>query len=459
MNTTAATQRRYFGTDGMRGRVGDSPITPDLILKLGWAAGRTLAKADGARGERPAVLIGKDTRISGYLLEAALEAGLSAAGVDVYLCGPLPTPAIAYLTRALRLSAGIVISASHNPFDDNGIKFFSGGGAKLADDVELAIEAEMEQPLTCAPSAELGKAFRVSDAAGRYIEFCKSTFPNELDLRGCKIVVDCAHGAAYHVAPPVFHELGADVIAVGDTPNGTNINAGVGATHPEFLARQVRLHGADYGVALDGDGDRLVMADSEGRLYDGDQLLYVIARDYQRRGVLTGGVVGTLMSNLGFEQALTRMGIRLLRAKVGDRYVLEQLLKRGWQLGGENSGHLICLDKHTTGDATVAALAVLRALIEQRATLADATEPVTLFPQRLINVPVKRGWDWRGSTEAAAAERSAVEALGASGRVLLRPSGTEPVLRVMVEARERAMADTHAETLAHAIAAAAGQAL
>jgi phosphoglucosamine mutase len=459
MNTTSGTQRRYFGTDGMRGRVGDSPITPDVILKLGWAAGRTLAKADGARGERPAVLIGKDTRISGYLLEAALEAGLSAAGVDVYLCGPLPTPAIAYLTRALRLSAGIVVSASHNPFDDNGIKFFSGGGAKLADDVELAIEAEMEQPLACAPSAELGKAFRVSDAAGRYIEFCKSTFPNELDLRGCKIVVDCAHGAGYHVAPPVFHELGADVIPVGDTPNGTNINAGVGATHPEFLAEQVRLHGADYGVALDGDGDRLVMADSEGRLYDGDQLLFVIARDYQRRGVLTGGVVGTLMSNLGFEQALTRMGIRLLRAKVGDRYVLEQLLARGWQLGGENSGHLICLDKHTTGDAIVAALAVLRALIEQRTTLAEATGPVTLFPQRLINVPVQRGWDWHGSTAATAAERVAVEALGTSGRVLLRPSGTEPVLRVMVEARERALADAHAETLALAIAAAAGQAL
>jgi phosphoglucosamine mutase len=459
MNTTSGTQRRYFGTDGMRGRVGDSPITPDVILKLGWAAGRTLAKADGARGERPAVLIGKDTRISGYLLEAALEAGLSAAGVDVYLCGPLPTPAIAYLTRALRLSAGIVVSASHNPFDDNGIKFFSGGGAKLADDVELAIEAEMGQPLVCAPSAELGKAFRVSDAAGRYIEFCKSTFPNELDLRGCKIVVDCAHGAGYHVAPPVFHELGADVIPVGDTPNGTNINAGVGATHPEFLAEQVRLHGADYGVALDGDGDRLVMADSEGRLYDGDQLLFVIARDYQRRGVLTGGVVGTLMSNLGFEQALTRMGIRLLRAKVGDRYVLEQLLARGWQLGGENSGHLICLDKHTTGDAIVAALAVLRALIEQRTTLAEATGPVTLFPQRLINVPVQRGWDWHGSTAATAAERVAVEALGTSGRVLLRPSGTEPVLRVMVEARERALADAHAETLARAIATAAGQAL
>ncbi len=308
MNDIASQQRRYFGTDGMRGRVGDPPITPDLILKLGWAAGRTLAKSDGARGERPAVLIGKDTRISGYLLEAALEAGLAAAGVDVYLCGPLPTPAIAYLTRALRLSAGIVISASHNPFDDNGIKFFSGGGAKLPDDVELDIEREMDQPLVCAPAADLGKAFRVGDAAGRYIEFCKSTFPNERDLRGCRIVVDCAHGAGYHVAPPVFHELGADVIPVGDSPNGTNINADVGATHPAFLAEQVRAHGADYGVALDGDGDRLVMADSDGRLYDGDQLLYVIARDYQRRGALTGGVVGTLMTNLGFEQALSQNG-------------------------------------------------------------------------------------------------------------------------------------------------------
>jgi phosphoglucosamine mutase len=459
MNDTTSQQRRYFGTDGMRGRVGDAPITPDVILKLGWAAGRTLTKADGARGERPAVLIGKDTRISGYLLEAALEAGLSAAGVDVYLCGPLPTPAIAYLTRALRLSAGIVISASHNPFDDNGIKFFSGGGAKLPDDVELAIEREMEQPLACAAAAELGKAFRVGDAPGRYIEFCKSTFPNERDLRGCKIVVDCAHGAGYHVAPPVFHELGADVIAVGDAPNGININADVGATHPSFLAGQVLAHGADFGVALDGDGDRLVMADREGRLYDGDQLLYVIARDYQRRGALTGGVVGTLMSNLGFEQALSRMGIRLVRAKVGDRYVLEQLLARGWQLGGENSGHLICLDKPRTGDAIIAALAVLRAVIEQRATLAEAAAPVTLFPQRLINVPVQRGWDWRASSAVVSAERTAISSLGSAGRVLLRPSGTEPVLRVMVEARERALADEHAETLAHAIATAAGQAL
>ncbi|MHB8725075.1 MAG: phosphoglucosamine mutase [Casimicrobiaceae bacterium] len=459
MSKSSGKQRRHFGTDGVRGRVGEDPITPELILKLGWAAGRTLAAGDGARGERPAVLIGKDTRISGYLLEAALEAGLAAAGVDVYLCGPLPTPAIAYLTRALRLSAGIVISASHNPFDDNGIKFFSQRGAKLPDEVELAIESAMDAPLICAPPAELGKAFRVGDAAGRYIEFCKSTFPNELDLRGLKIVVDCAHGAAYHVAPPVFHELGADVIAVGDAPNGTNINDRVGATHPEHLAAQVRAHGADLGIALDGDGDRLVMADRDGRLYDGDQLLYVIALDYQRRGVLAGGVVGTQMSNLGFEQALADAQISLVRARVGDRYVLEQLMERGWQLGGENSGHLICRDKHTTGDAIVAALAVLRALIEQKTTLADAAKAVALFPQRLINVPVRRGWDWRGSAAVKRAERAAVAELGDAGRVLLRPSGTEPVLRVMVEARERSMADGHAEALAHAIAKAAGQAL
>jgi phosphoglucosamine mutase len=451
-------KRRYFGTDGIRGRVGESPITPDVVMKLGWAAGRTLARADGARGERPALLIGKDTRISGYLLEAALEAGLSAAGVDVYLCGPLPTPAIAYLTRALRLSAGIVISASHNPFDDNGIKFFSGAGAKLPDDVELAIEREMELALECAPSAELGKAFRVGDAPGRYIEFCKSTFPNELDLRGLKIVVDCAHGAAYHVAPHVFHELGADVIPIGDDPNGTNINDGVGATHPAHLAQEVRARGADYGIALDGDGDRLVMADRNGRVFDGDQLLYVIARDYQRRGRLAGGVVGTLMSNLGFEHALVDAGISLHRSKVGDRYVLEEMLARHWHLGGENSGHLICLDKHTTGDAIIAALAVLRALIEQDTSLAAAAAPVTLFPQRLINVPVRRGWDWQANEAVLDAERLAVSSLGSAGRVLLRPSGTEPVLRVMVEARDAMLANSHAETLAHAIATAAGKA-
>lgn len=453
--------RRYFGTDGVRGRVGDVPITPELVLKLGWAAGRTLAGNGAARerGERPAVLIGKDTRLSGYLLEAALEAGLAAAGVDVYLCGPLPTPGIAYLTRALRLSAGIVISASHNPYADNGIKFFSHRGAKLPDAVEAKIEARMGEAITCAPAAELGRAYRVGDAVGRYIEFCKSTFPSELDLRGYRIVVDCAHGAGYHVAPPVFHELGADVVAVAADPNGTNINAGVGATHPKHLAEQVRAHRAHFGIALDGDGDRLAMADVEGNLYDGDQLLYVIARDYRRRAALSGGVVGTLMSNLGFEQALAREGIALARAPVGDRYVLEQLIERGWQLGGENSGHLICLDKHTTGDAIVAALAVLRALIEQKTTLAEASAPVTLFPQRLINVPVARGWDWQKNAEVGRAERAAVAALGDTGRVLLRPSGTEPVLRVMVEARERALADHHAEALAHAIAAAAGQSL
>jgi phosphoglucosamine mutase len=450
-------QRKYFGTDGVRGRVGEPPITPELVMKLGWAAGRTLASADTARrGDRPGVLIGKDTRISGYLLEAALEAGLSAAGVDVYLCGPLPTPGIAYLTRALRLSAGIVISASHNPFDDNGIKFFSAAGQKLADEVEASIERGMDAPLACVGSAALGKARRVDDAAGRYVEFCKSTFPTELDLKGWRILVDCAHGAGYHVAPPVFHELGAEVIAVGVEPDGLNINAGNGATHPQYLADQVRAHRADVGIALDGDGDRLVMADGDGRLYDGDQLLYVIATDYRRRQVASGGVVGTLMSNLGFEQALARAGIALARAKVGDRYVLEQLQERHWLLGGENSGHLICLDKHTTGDAIIASLAVLRALIEQKRTLAQATADITMFPQRLINVPVRRGWDWRGSDVVARAERAAVTSLGEAGRVLLRPSGTEPVLRVMVEARDAALAESHAQSLAEVIARAAG---
>ena len=461
-------KRKYFGTDGIRGRVGVAPIAPELVLKLGWAAGRTLASADDSPRapaanelpaerpiEHPGVLIGKDTRISGYLLEAALEAGLSAAGVDVYLCGPLPTPGIAYLTRALRLAAGIVISASHNPFDDNGIKFFSAAGTKLPDDTEAAIEARMELPLTCVTSAQLGKARRIDDAAGRYIEFCKGTFPSELDLRGLRIVVDCAHGAGYHVAPPVFHELGADVIAVGVAPDGININAGVGATHPSYLVEQVRTHGADLGIALDGDGDRLVMVDREGLIYDGDQLLYVIATDYQRRDVALPGVVGTLMSNLGFEQALARRGIALARARVGDRHVLEQMRERGWLLGGENSGHVICLDKHTTGDGIIAALAVLRALIEQRMTLAQATADVAMFPQRLINVPVAREWDWQACAPVRSAERAAIAALGDAGRVLLRPSGTEPVLRVMVEARERSMADRHAEALADAIAAAA----
>ena len=448
--------RKYFGTDGVRGRVGEPPITPEMVLRLGYAAGRVLAAESASHpGETPAVLIGKDTRISGYMLEAALEAGLSAAGVDVYLSGPLPTPAVAYLTRALRLSAGIVISASHNPFEDNGIKFFSAAGTKLPDAVETAIERSMGEPLSCVSSAELGKARRVNDAAGRYIEFCKATFPNELDLKGLKLVVDCAHGAGYHVAPPVFHELGAEVIAVGDDPDGVNINAGVGATHPKHLQAAVRQYKADFGIALDGDGDRLVMVDAEGRIYDGDELLYVIARDYLRRGAMSGGVVGTLMSNFGFEQALVRSKIPFSRAAVGDRYVLELMQEKGWLLGGENSGHIICLDKHTTGDAIVAALAVLRALREQKTTLAAATADAALFPQRLINVPIRSGFDWRASDAIRRAEQDAVGILSGSGRVLLRPSGTEPVLRVMVEAREAHVADRCARGIAEVVAKAA----
>ncbi len=453
-------QRKYFGTDGVRGRVGEYPITPDFVMKLGWAAGRALAATGAARrGDRPGVLIGKDTRISGYLMEAALESGLSAAGVDVYLCGPLPTPGIAYLTRALRLSLGIVISASHNPFEDNGMKFFSATGAKLPDDVEATIEKGLEEPLSCVPSAALGKAFRVEDASGRYVEFCKSTFPNELDLKGWRIVVDCAHGAAYHVAPPVFHELGADVIAVGSEPDGLNINAGCGATHPQYLADKVREHEADIGVALDGDGDRLMMCDGDGRIYDGDELLYVIAADYHRRGVAHGGIVGTQMTNLGIEQAFTRAGIALTRTKVGDRYILEEMHARRWLLGGENSGHIICLDKHTTGDGIVAALAVMRSIIEQQKTLAAVMTDVSLFPQKLINVPIQRGFDWKANESVVRAERDAVRALDGTGRVLLRPSGTEPVLRVMVEARDGAAANLHASQLAEIIARAAGSPL
>jgi phosphoglucosamine mutase len=449
-------KREYFGTDGVRGRVGEAPITPELVMKLGWAAGRTFAADPRRPAGRPAVLIGKDTRISGYLLEAALEAGLSAAGVDVALCGPLPTPGIAYLTRALRLTAGIVISASHNPYDDNGIKFFGASGAKLPDATESEIESAMRDPLACVASADLGKARRVADAAGRYVEFCKATFPSSLDLRGVTLVVDCAHGAGYHVAPPVFSELGATVITTGASPDGLNINAGCGATHPKHLAAEVVKHRADLGIALDGDGDRLVMADRDGRVYQGDELLYVIAMDARRRGELVGGVVGTVMSNLGFEQALGRAGVPLERAKVGDRYVLEKMVERRWTLGGESSGHLICLDKHTTGDAIVAALAVLRALIEGKSTLAQATAAVAMFPQTLINVPVKRGWDWQGSDAVRRSRDHAESALGDAGRVLLRPSGTEPVIRVMVEARDKALADEHAGAIAETIARAAG---
>lgn len=443
-------KRKYFGTDGVRGKVGAEPITPDLVMRLGYAAGRLLAGRHST-AERPAVLIGKDTRISGYMLESALESGLSAAGVDVLLVGPMPTPAVAYLTRALRLTAGIVISASHNPYDDNGIKFFSGNGSKLPDATESAIEREMARPLKCMASSALGKARRIDDAAGRYIEFCKSTFPHRLDLRGMSIVVDCAHGAAYHVAPPVFHELGAEVIPIGASPDGFNINDRVGATSPQALRMAVQEHKADLGIALDGDGDRLVMADAGGELYDGDQLLYVIARHRRECQTLQGGVVGTLMSNLGFEHALAKLGIPFVRAKVGDRYVLETLVQRQWELGGENSGHIVCLDKHTTGDAIVSALQVLHALVETGTTLAQAAAAVTLYPQALINVALKKRVDLEKHRSVKRAVEDAEKDLAGSGRVLIRASGTEPVMRVMVEGKSRAKVRGWAEAIAAAI--------
>ncbi len=443
--------RKYFGTDGVRGRVGVAPITPEFVMRLGYAAGKVLASTGSVRGEKPAVLIGKDTRVSGYMLESALEAGLSAAGVDVLLVGPMPTPAVAYLTRALRLSAGIVISASHNPYDDNGIKFFSGDGAKLPDQIESAIETKIEQPLKCMPSVRLGKVRRIDDATGRYIEFCKNTFPARLDLRGLRLVVDCAHGAAYHTAPHVFHELGADVVTIGTEPDGFNINDLVGATSPQALQRAVKINKADLGIALDGDGDRLVMADADGSLFDGDQLLYVIARHRHELGELKGGVVGTLMTNLGFEHALTKLKVPFARAKVGDRYVLELLQERGWQLGGENSGHIVCLDKHTTGDGIVSALQVLRALVETKTTLSRAAAAVTLYPQVLINVALKKRFDvlkHRGvRQEVARAEKD----LAGAGRVLIRASGTEPVIRVMVEGQSGAGVKRWANRIAEVV--------
>ena len=448
--------RKYFGTDGIRGLVGQAPITPDFMMRLGFAAGSALVGRDGLRAkERPAVLIGKDTRISGYMLEAALEAGFAAAGVDVMLCGPMPTPAVAYLTRALRLQAGVVISASHNPFDDNGIKFFSAQGAKLPDAVELDIEARLDEPMVCKESARLGRASRVEDAPGRYIEFCKSTFPNELDLRGLRIVVDSAHGAAYHVAPNVFHELGAETVRVGDAPNGLNINQDVGATAPEALRQAVLESRADCGIALDGDGDRLVMADAAGTLYDGDQLLYIIAR-HRARSQPVPGVAGTLMTNLGLEHALARLGIAVGRAKVGDRYVLEMMQEKGWLLGGENSGHIICLDRHTTGDGIIAALQVLAALRRTNETLAEACADMTLYPQKLINVRLPAGLDWAADAGIGAAVKTAEATLDDGGRVLLRPSGTEPVLRVMVEGREAAVVLEQAEAIAAAVRRAFG---
>ena len=438
--------RKYFGTDGIRGRVGIMPITPEFVMRLGYAAGKVLAKAESA-SSKPTVLIGKDTRISGYMLEAALEAGFAAAGVDVMLAGPLPTPAVAYLTRALRLSAGVVISASHNPYQDNGIKFFSGLGNKLPDHVEAAIEAALDAPIECVSSEKLGKARRLDDARGRYIEFCKSTFPNELDLRGMRIVLDCAHGAAYHIAPDVFHELGAEVISIGIAPNGLNINAGFGATAPAALAEAVGTHRADLGIALDGDADRLLMVDASGRIFNGDELLYVMVKDRLASDGIEGAV-GTLMTNMAVEVAFKRMNVGFARANVGDRYVLEVLQEKGWHVGGEGSGHVLFLDKHTTGDGIISALQVLSALKRCERTLAQCTEELVLYPQTLINVQVQAGFDWK-KNHLMVAEKEAVEAaLGETGRVLIRASGTEPLIRVMVEAPSAEVAETMARRIA-----------
>ncbi len=451
--------RKYFGTDGVRGRVGVAPITPDFVMRLGYAAGKVLIgdTHNAKDGTNPTVLIGKDTRISGYMLESALEAGFSAAGVYVLLTGPMPTPGVAYLTRALRLSAGVMISASHNPYDDNGIKFFSAQGTKLPDEVELKIEAELDNPMQSKPSAELGRVRRIDDAVGRYIEFCKSTFPNELDLRGLKLVIDCAHGATYHIAPHVFHELGAEVIAIGNKPNGLNINDECGATHTALMQAAVREHKADLGIALDGDGDRLMMCDANGTLYDGDQLLYVVAKHRKQSGLLKGGVVGTLMTNLALEQAFGKLNIPFARAKVGDRYVNEMLLQKGWQYGGENSGHILALDKHTTGDGIVSALQVLTALRVNKTSLQDYSSELSLFPQVLVNVKTARGFDHKGNKDVEQAVENAQKELGDDGRVLLRPSGTEPLLRVMVEGKSREMVSTLANRIADHVRLAAGK--
>ncbi len=446
--------RRYFGTDGVRGTVGQSPMTPDFVLRLGYAAGKVLAGTMRGGEAHPAVLIGKDTRISGYMVEAALEAGFSAAGVDVLLCGPLPTPGVAYLTRALRLSAGVVISASHNPYADNGIKFFSGDGFKLPDVVEAEIERMLEQTIGCNEAAKLGRARRVDDAQGRYVEFCKSTFPNELDLKGMKIVVDCAHGAAYQVAPHVFHELGADVTSIGASPDGFNINDLFGATAPGNLAIEVKRRKADLGIALDGDADRVLMVDGAGKLYDGDQLLYAIVKHRVSREKVAG-VAGTLMTNLALEQALGKLNVPFARARVGDRYVIELLRERKWLLGGENSGHIICLDKHTTGDGIVSALQVLTAMRESGKTLAELTADLAMYPQVLLNVAVPKGFNWKKHQAIADAQSRAERSLNGRGRVLLRPSGTEPVLRVMVEGEPREAIESAAKSIAATVRKAA----
>jgi phosphoglucosamine mutase len=445
--------KKYFGTDGIRGRVGESTITPDFVMRLGYAAGKVLTSVNSnlAKGAHPAVLIGKDTRISGYMLEAALEAGLSAAGVNVLLTGPMPTPAVAYLTRALRAQAGIVISASHNPYYDNGIKFFSSEGAKLADDIEHAIEAELDKPMQVMESAKLGKARRIDDAAGRYIEFCKSTFPNNMDLRGLKIVLDCAHGATYHVAPNVFHELGAEIITIGNKPDGLNINEQVGSTHPQALQKAVLEHKADLGIAFDGDGDRVMMVDANGNLLDGDQLLYIIAMGLYGKGKLQGGVAGTLMTNLALEHALKKHQIPFARAKVGDRYVLELLNEKHWKLGGENSGHILTLDKHTSGDAIIAALQVLQSLKLSGKTLVELGASLVLYPQVLINVKTAKKIDLAHHVQIQASVKAAETALAGSGRVLLRASGTEPKIRVMVEGENLMQVQTLAQSIADVV--------
>lgn len=442
---------KAFGTDGVRGAVGQWPMTPEFVLKLGWAAGRVL----GQQGKRR-VLIGKDTRISGYMFESALEAGFSAAGVDVRLLGPMPTPAIAYLTRTLRASAGVVISASHNPFHDNGVKFFSATGEKLPDAIEAEIEAMLDEPMTIQPSALLGKAQRIDDAPGRYIEFCKSTVEIGLSLAGLRVVVDCAHGAAYQVAPRVFGELGAEVIRIGVEPDGLNINDGVGSTEPATLIRAVADFRADLGIALDGDGDRVLLVDGQGQVLDGDQLLYIIAADRVARSAYQGGVVGTLMSNLGLEQALSSLGLPFARAKVGDRYVHEELRRQQWLIGGESSGHILCLDRHTTGDGVIAALQVLSAMHHRGRSLAELASGMTLFPQTLVNVRTSQPVDL-ATPRIVEAVRSVEKALGAHGRVLLRASGTEPLIRVMVEGEQAAEVARYAEQIAAVVRALAAE--
>ena len=436
--------RQFFGTDGIRGTVGQAPITPDFVLRLAHAVGRVLKRSE----TRPTVLIGKDTRISGYMLESALESGFNSAGVDVVLLGPLPTPGVAYLTRAQRASLGVVISASHNPYEDNGIKFFSAQGAKLSDNWELDVETALAEAPVWADSASLGKTRRLEDAAGRYIEFCKSTFANDLTLKGVKIVVDGAHGAAYQIAPKVFHELGAEVIAIGCAPDGLNINHNVGATHPQALIAAVKLHGAHFGVVLDGDADRLQLVDAEGRLFNGDEVLYLMVKERLARGDKVPGAVGTLMTNMAVEVALQQQGVEFVRARVGDRYVLEELEKRGWLLGGEGSGHLLALDKHTTGDGLISALQVLQACVRSGKTIADLLGDVVLFPQTLINVRLQPGQDWRASEAMAHQTRLVEHELGDTGRVLIRASGTEPLLRVMVEARSAVQAQACAQRIA-----------